>query len=64
MNLKPFVNDRHLWEDFTKEIEDRITKLHKYMETRTISEAELRQAQGGIKELRSLLQLRDKVNGG
>ena len=63
MNLKPFVNDKHLWDDFLEELEDRLKKVHNKFELAQ-TEKDLWIAQGEAKAIRSLKQLRDKVNGG
>lgn len=61
MNLKPFVNDKELWQDFLKELELRIAACHKKLEQATET-ADIFRAQGEIAALRKLEQLRDKVN--
>lgn len=60
--LKPFVNNPELYNPFLEEIVRRIEKTHKRLEQ--ISEVEeLYRAQGEIRVLRSLLLLREHVNG-
>ena len=60
--LKPFVNNPELYNPFLEEIVSRIEKTHKRLEQ--ISEVEeLYRAQGEIRVLRSLLLLREHVNG-
>ena len=60
--LKPFVNNPELYNPFLEEIVKRIEKTHKRLEQ--ISEVEeLYRAQGEIRVLRSLLLLREHVNG-
>jgi len=60
--LKPFVNNPELYNPFLEEIVIRIDKVHKRLEQ--ISEVEeLYRAQGEIRVLRSMLRLRDDING-
>tara|TARA_B100001939_G_C16560718_1_gene454263 strand:- start:92 stop:298 length:207 start_codon:yes stop_codon:yes gene_type:complete len=60
--LKPFVNNPDMYNPFLEEIVERIDKVHKRLEQ--ISEIEeLYRAQGEIRVLRSLLLLREHVNG-
>ncbi len=61
MNLKPFVNDKELWQDFLKELELRIEACHKKLEQNT-DHIDIYRTQGEIAALRKLQQLRDKVN--
>lgn len=61
MNLKPFVNDKELWQDFLEELGLRIQACHKKLEQAT-DPADMYRAQGEIAALRKLEQLRDKVN--
>jgi hypothetical protein len=60
--LKPFVNNPELYNSFLEEIMNRIDKVHKRLEQITDVE-ELYRAQGEIRVLRSLLLLREHVNG-
>jgi len=62
MNLKPFVNDTHLYNDFKEEIQERIALAQSGLENAAI-EQDLFRYQGEIKALRRLLMLREKVNG-
>ena len=60
--LKPFVNNPELYNPFLEEIVSRIDKVHNRLEQ--ISEVEeLYRAQGEIRVLRSMLRLRDDING-
>ena len=60
--LKPFVNNPELYNPFLEEITKRIEKVHRRLEQ--ISEVEeLYRAQGEIRTLRSMLRLRDDING-
>ena len=60
--LKPFVNNPELYNPFLEEILKRIDAVHKRLEQ--ISDVEeLYRAQGEIRVLRSLLLLREHVNG-
>lgn len=63
MNLKPFVNDKYLYDDFLKELDDRISLFQKTLEQSNSME-EVYRSQGAIAALRKLKLLRDKVNGG
>ena len=60
--LKPFVNNPELYNPFLEEILTRIDKVHKRLEQITEVE-ELYRAQGEVRALRSLLLLREHVNG-
>lgn len=62
MQIKRLVNDKELWDAFNAELDDRIKFAQKQIEQRDES-LELYRAQGEIKALRSLKQLRDKING-
>ena len=60
--LKPFVNNPELYNPFLEEIMNRIEKTHKRLEQ--ISEVEeLYRAQGEIRVFRSMLRLREDING-
>lgn len=61
-NLKPFVNNKELYDDFLEELEERIEKARITME-QTPSHDEMFRCQGDIRTLRKLKTLRDKVNG-
>jgi hypothetical protein len=61
-SIKPFVNNPELYNPFLEEIMNRIDKVHKRLEQITDVE-ELYRAQGEIRVLRSLLLLREHVNG-
>ena len=60
--LKPFVNNPELYNPFLEEIFKRIENVHKRLEQITDVE-ELYRAQGEIRILRSLLLLREHING-
>jgi len=62
MNLRPFVNDKHLYDDFLEELDDRIKHQQGRLEQATSME-EVYRGQGAIDSLRRLKQLREKVNG-
>jgi len=62
MQIKRLVNDKLIWDSFLEEVDTRIVFAQKQLEQR-IEPAELHRIQGEIKALRSLKQLRDKVNG-
>ena len=60
--LKPFINNPELYNPFLEEIANRIAKTHKRLEQ--IGEIEeLYRAQGEIRTLRSMLRLREDING-
>ena len=60
--LKPFVNNPELYNPFMEEITKRIEKVHRRLEQ--ISDVEeMYRAQGEIRTLRSMLRLRDDING-
>ena len=60
--LKPFVNNPELYTPFIEEIAERIAFTHVTLEQpREIDE--IYRLQGEIRALRSLLRLRDKING-
>lgn len=63
MSLKKLVNDKELYEEFLKHVDDQIYLQHKQMEQ--VSEpAVFYRAQGAINTLRKLKLLRETVNGG
>ena len=62
MQIKRLVNDKVLWDSFLEEVGTRIVFAQKQLEQR-IEPAEIYRLQGELKALRSLKQLRDKVNG-
>jgi len=60
--LKPFVNNPELYNPFMEEITKRIDRVHRRLEQ--ISDVEeMYRAQGEIRTLRSMLRLRDDING-
>lgn len=60
--LKPFVNNPELYTPFIEEVAERIAFTHVTLEqSREIDE--IYRLQGEIRALRSLLRLRDKING-
>jgi len=61
MNLKPFVNDKELWQDFLMELSVRKSACYKKLE-QTSDPVEIYRTQGEIYALNKLEQLRDKVN--
>ena len=61
MQIKRLVNDKPLWDSFCDELDSRIAYTHKQME-QLVDPADLYRLQGEIKAMRSLKQLRDKVN--
>tara|TARA_R110000787_G_scaffold29331_4_gene79526 strand:+ start:160 stop:366 length:207 start_codon:yes stop_codon:yes gene_type:complete len=62
MQIKRLVNDKVLWDSFLEEVGTRIVFAQKQLEQR-IEPAEIYRLQGELKALRSLKQLRDKING-
>ena len=61
-NLKPFVNDKVLWDSFLEEVDRRSVEVHRVMEQSSRAE-ELFRLQGQAFALRKMKQLRDQVNG-
>tara|TARA_R100001129_G_scaffold185921_2_gene175723 strand:+ start:42 stop:248 length:207 start_codon:yes stop_codon:yes gene_type:complete len=60
--LKPFVNNPELYNPFLEEIINRIGRVQRRLEQ--ISDVEeMYRAQGEIRSLRSMLRLREDVNG-
>ena len=62
MSLKAFVNNKGEWDAFCEELDESIAELHKRLE-QSEHVVEIYQTQGGIRALRRLKYLRDKVNG-
>lgn len=62
MQIKRLVNDKPLWDAFCEELDVRIEFCHRQLEQR-VESSELYRLQGEVKALRSLKQLRDKING-
>ena len=62
MQIKRLVNDKLIWDSFLEEVDTRIVFAQKQLEQR-IEPAEIYRLQGELKALRSLTQLRDKING-
>jgi len=60
--LKPFVNNLELYNPFLEEIDERIVFAQIALE-QSREPDELFRLQGEIRALRSLLRLRDKING-
>ena len=60
--LKPFVNNPELYNSFLEEIVNRIEKTHKRLEQLNDIE-EVYRAQGEIRMLRTMLRLREELNG-
>ena len=60
--LKPFVNNPELYNPFLEEIDERIVFAQIALE-QSREPDELFRLQGEIRALRSLLRLRDKING-
>ena len=62
MSLKTFVNNKAEWDAFCEELDDNIAELHKRLE-QSEHVVEIHHTQGGIRALRRLKYMRDKVNG-
>ena len=62
MQIKRLINDKTLWDSFCEELDERIEIAQKQLEQRD-EPLHLHRIQGEIKALRSLKQLRDKING-
>jgi len=61
-NLKPFVNSPELYNPFLEEIGERIIMSQIALE-QSREPDEMFRLQGEIRALRSLMRLRDKING-
>jgi hypothetical protein len=62
MSLKAFVNNKSEWDAFCEELDEMISIMQKRLE-QSEHVVEIHQTQGGIRALRRLKYLRDKVNG-
>jgi hypothetical protein len=62
MSLKAFVNNKAEWDAFCEELDEMIGIMQKRLE-QSEHVVEIHQTQGGIRALRRLKYLRDKVNG-
>jgi hypothetical protein len=62
MNLKPFVNNKDLYEDFLDYLDTVIESKRKTLEQAT-DMVSIHQAQGAIAALRKLKTLKEHVNG-
>ena len=62
MNLKQLVNDKELWDDFLKYIDNTISQHHKSME-QADGEVSFYRMQGAITTLRRLKHLKSEMNG-
>jgi hypothetical protein len=62
MNLKPFVNNKDLYEDFLEYLDGLIELKRKALEQATDSII-IYQTQGAISTLRKLKTLKEQVNG-
>jgi|TARA_A100001391_G_C4886476_1_gene229635 hypothetical protein len=60
--LKPFVNNPKLYNPFLEEIAERIALTHVALE-QSREPDEIFRLQGEVRVLRSLMRLRDKING-
>lgn len=60
--LKPFVNNPELYNPFLEEVDERVMFAQIALE-QSREPDELFRLQGEIRALRSLLRLRDKING-
>ena len=61
-NLKPFVNSPELYNPFLEEIGERIIMSQIALE-QSREPDEMFRLQGELRALRSLMRLRDKING-
>lgn len=60
--LKEFVNNKPVWDSFLEELDGMIELERRSLE-QTTEYGDMRSHQGGIRVLRKLKLLRDKVNG-
>ena len=63
MSLKKLVNDKELYDEFLKHVDDLIYLQHKQME-QAKEPIYLYRAQGAVEQLRKLKLLREQVNNG
>lgn len=62
MSIKKLVNDPQIWQGFLEEIDTWLEREYKFLEqARDI--VDIHKAQGSVKTLRKLKNLRDIVNG-
>jgi len=62
MSIKKLVNDPQVWQGFLEEIDTWLEREYKFLEqARDI--VDIHKAQGSVKTLRKLKNLRDIVNG-
>jgi hypothetical protein len=61
VNLKLFVNNKELWDEFLLEIDSMINSCYKLLEQER-DPINIHHAQGELRALRKLQKLRDKVN--
>ena len=61
-NLKLVVNNKPQWDAIVEELNYRIAMAHRGLEQHDDG-SDIFRLQGEVRALRSLLQLRDKVNG-
>ena len=62
MSLSLVVNTKVTWEALLEEFETRLHKIHRCLE-QPVEPDELYRLQGEARQLRSLMRLRDHVNG-
>ena len=62
MSIKKLVNDPQVWQGFLEEVDTWLEREYKFLEqARDI--VDIHKAQGSVKTLRKLKNLRDIVNG-
>jgi hypothetical protein len=62
MSIKKLVNDPQIWQGFLEEVDTWLEREYKFLEqARDI--VDIHKAQGSVKTLRKLKNLRDIVNG-
>mgnify|MGYP003121186154 CR=1 FL=1 len=62
MSLKAFVNNKKEWDAFCEEVDSMIVEQQRRLEQSEVA-IEIHQTQGGIRALRRLKYMREKVNG-
>lgn len=62
MSLKLVVNNTDSWNALTEELQRRLEHVHRCLE-QPVEAEELYRLQGEARQLRSLMRMRDNVNG-
>lgn len=62
MTLKSLVNNKESWDVLKEELETRISSAHVRLE-RARDDDEFKRTQGEVRALRSLLEMKERLNG-